>query len=112
MSHKQAKGRKKGGDDYIKVVGNTWEGFKKMWMECGSDECDVWMPIKAPDGWSGENDEFRCGVGRGDWGPMSHFLDIREYSRNPCSYSFHIGNAFRGIISIYFKSEFEWFSVI
>ena len=33
-----------------------------MWMECGSDECDVWMPINAPDGWSGENDEFRCGV--------------------------------------------------
>ena len=35
---------------------------KKMWMECGSDECDVWMPIKAPDGWSGENDESMCGV--------------------------------------------------
>ena len=33
-----------------------------MWMKCGSDECDVWMPIKAPGGWSGENDEFRCGV--------------------------------------------------
>ena len=33
-----------------------------MWMECGGDECDVWIPIKAPDGWSGENDEFRCGV--------------------------------------------------
>ena len=33
-----------------------------MWMECGGDECDVWMPIKAPDGRSGENDEFRCGV--------------------------------------------------
>ena len=32
-----------------------------MWMECGSDECDVWMSIKAPDGRSCEN-EFRCGV--------------------------------------------------
>ena len=27
------KGRKKGGYDNIKVVGNEWEGFKKMWME-------------------------------------------------------------------------------
>ena len=52
----------KGGEINIKVVGNAWEGFKKMWMECGSDECDVWMPIKAPGGWSGKNDEFRCGV--------------------------------------------------
>ena len=28
----------------------------------GLDGSDVCMPIKAPDGWSGENDEFRCGV--------------------------------------------------
>ena len=28
-------------------------------MECGND---VWMQIKAPDRWSGEKDEFRCGV--------------------------------------------------
>ena len=33
-----------------------------MWMVCRSDECDVRMPIKAPHGRSGENDEFRCGV--------------------------------------------------
>ena len=33
-----------------------------MWMECGNYECDVWMPIKAPDRLSGEKDEFRCGV--------------------------------------------------
>ena len=33
-----------------------------MWMECGSDECDVWMPMKELDGWSGEHDEFRCGL--------------------------------------------------
>ena len=32
-----------------------------MWMECGNDECDVWMPNKAQDGWSGEKDEFMCG---------------------------------------------------
>ena len=62
MSQKQAKGRKKGGDDNIKDIGNEWEGFKEMWVECGNDECDVWMQIKAPDGWSGEKDEFRCGV--------------------------------------------------
>ena len=62
MSQKQAMGRKKGGGDNIKAVGNAWEGFKKMWIECGSDEYDVWMPIKAPDGWMGENDEFRCEV--------------------------------------------------
>ena len=43
------KGEKKGGDDNIKVVGNAWEGFKKMWMECGSNECDVWMPMKPPE---------------------------------------------------------------
>ena len=49
-------------------------------------------------------------VTRGDWGPMSHFLDFREYSRNPCSNTPHIGNAFRGIIATYFKSEFEWLS--
>ena len=55
MSQKQAKEREKGGNNNIKVVGNVWEGFKKMWMECGNDECDVWMPIKAPDGWIGEN---------------------------------------------------------
>ena len=24
--------------------------------------CDMWMPIKAPDGWNGEHDEFKCGV--------------------------------------------------
>ena len=47
---------------------------------------------------------------RGDWGPMSHFVDFREYSRNPCSNTPHIGNAFRGIIATYFKSEFEWLS--
>ena len=29
MSQKQAKVRKKGGDDNIQVVGNAWEGFKK-----------------------------------------------------------------------------------
>ena len=44
----------------------------------GLDGSDVCMPIKAPDGWSGENDEFRCGsvcmlkenneVKKGDWG--------------------------------------------
>ena len=49
MSQKHANGRKKGGDDNIKVAGNAWEGFKKMWMEGGSDECAVWMAIKAPD---------------------------------------------------------------
>ena len=54
MSQKQAKGRKKGGDNNIKDIGNEWEGFKEMWMECGNDECDVWMQIKAPDGWSGK----------------------------------------------------------
>ena len=54
MSQKQAKGRKKGGDDNIKDSGNEWEGYMGMWMECGNDECDVWMQIKAPDGWSGE----------------------------------------------------------
>ena len=59
MSQKQAKGRKKGGDNNIKDSGNEWEGYKEMWMECGSD---VWMQITAPDGWSGEKDEFRCGV--------------------------------------------------
>ena len=31
-------------------IGNEWEGFKEMWMECENDECDVWMQIKAPDG--------------------------------------------------------------
>ena len=62
MSQKQEKGRKKGGDDNIKDIGNEWEGFREMWMECGNDECDVWMQIKAPDGWSGEKDEFRCGA--------------------------------------------------
>ena len=31
-------------------------------MECGNDECEVWVQIKAPDGWSGEKDKFRCGV--------------------------------------------------
>ena len=41
MSQKQAKGRKKGEDNNIKVVGNAWEEFKKIWMECGSDECDM-----------------------------------------------------------------------
>ena len=41
---------------------------------------------------------------RGDWGPMSHFfIDIREYSPNPCSYTPHIGNAFRGIIATYLR---------
>ena len=35
MSQKQAKGRKKGGDDNIKYSGNEWEGYKGMWMECG-----------------------------------------------------------------------------
>ena len=62
MSQKQAKGRKKGKDDNIKDSGNEWEGYKGMWMECGNDECEVWVQIKAPDGWSGEKDEFRCGV--------------------------------------------------
>ena len=66
MSQKQAKGRKKGGDDNINDIENDieneWEGFKEMWMECGKDECDVWMQINAPDGWSGEKDEFRGGV--------------------------------------------------
>ena len=37
MSQKQAKGRKKGGDDNKKVSGNEWEGYKGMWMECGND---------------------------------------------------------------------------
>ena len=50
MSQKQAKGRKKGGDDNIKDIGNEWEGYKGMWMECGNDECEVWVQIKAPDG--------------------------------------------------------------
>ena len=62
MSQKQAKGREKGVDDNIKDIGNEWEGFNEMWMECGNDECDVWMQIKAPDGWSGAKDEFRCGM--------------------------------------------------
>ena len=45
MSQKQAKGRKKGGDDNIKDVGNEWEGFKEIWMECGNYEfrCRVCM---------------------------------------------------------------------
>ena len=34
----------------------------KMWMECGNDECEVWMPIKVPGGWSVEHEEFMCGV--------------------------------------------------
>ena len=33
-----------------------------MWMECGSDECDMWMPIRMQNKWTSENDEFRCGV--------------------------------------------------
>ena len=37
MSQKQAKGRKKGGDNNIKDIENEWEGFKEMWMECGND---------------------------------------------------------------------------
>ena len=56
MSQKQAKGRKKGGDNHIKDIVNELEGFKEMWMECGNDECDVLMQIKAPDGWSCEKD--------------------------------------------------------
>ena len=52
-----------------------------------------------------------CIACRGDWGPMSQFfLDIREYSRNPCSYTPHLGNAFRSIVATYFRSEFEWLS--
>ena len=62
MSRKQAKEGEKGGDDNIKVVGNASAGFKKMWMKCGSDECDVLLPIKAPEEGSGENDGFRCDV--------------------------------------------------
>ena len=27
-----------------------------------NDECDVWMPINVPDGWSRDNEEFMCGV--------------------------------------------------
>ena len=37
MSQKQVKGKRKegkGGDASVKVDGNTWEGFKRMWMEC------------------------------------------------------------------------------
>ena len=50
MCQKQVNGREKKAHDNIHVVGNAWEGCKKMWMECGSDECDVLMPIKAQDG--------------------------------------------------------------
>ena len=46
MSQKQAKGRKTGGDDNIKDSGNEWEGYKGM--ECGNDECEVWVQIKSP----------------------------------------------------------------
>ena len=37
----------------MKVDGNTWEGFKKRWMECGNEECDVLMSIKLPEGSEG-----------------------------------------------------------
>ena len=33
MSQKQ---EGKSGDDSTKLVGNAWEGFKKMWIECGN----------------------------------------------------------------------------
>ena len=65
MSLKQAKGRKGVETIIRKIVEMNGKGTMSnngMWMECGNDECDVWMQIKAPDGWSGEKDEFRCGV--------------------------------------------------
>ena len=46
----------------MKVDGNIWEGFKNMCIECGNEKCDVWMPIKVPEGWNGDGEDFRCGV--------------------------------------------------
>ena len=33
-----------------------------MWMECGNKECDVWIPIKVPEGWNGGGEDYRYGV--------------------------------------------------
>ena len=61
MSQKQAKGRKKGGDNNIKDIGNEWEG--KGSRKCGwsVEMMNVMYGCKLKHQ-MGEKDEFRCGV--------------------------------------------------
>ena len=60
---KQVKGKKKDGKGMHSSDGNDfWNGFKKEWLECESEECRVWVSMRVPDGWKGGEGRFKCGL--------------------------------------------------
>ena len=70
MYQKQVKGRRKDGkgmhssDRHGENYGNDfWDGFKKEWLECENEECNVWVSMRVQDCWKGGEGRFKCGLG-------------------------------------------------
>lgn len=41
---------------------DEWEDYEEKYIQCESEQCDVWQPIMVKKGWKGKKKSYFCGI--------------------------------------------------